>query len=151
MEERILSALQINGNASSESQSKSYIRLLTVGFQLWYTCSTSTLKRMKYISPEEKMVDTSQKWFGRKPSWWYFVCMRYVEIFVSVFSYLITLHKLHYVSINLLEFFTKYRCVLFKIKQNYLTKSKYNGSPDLFRPFGTRTLQIWYKMFHCNI
>lgn len=150
MEERILSALRINGNASSESQSKSYIRLLTVGFQLWYTCSTSTLKRMKYISPEEKMVDTSQKWFnGRKPSWWYFVCMRYVEIFVSVLSYLITLHKLHYVSINLLEFFTKYRCVLFKIK--LFNQSKYNGSPDLFRPFGTRTLQIWYKMFHCNI
>lgn len=30
VEERILSALQINGNASSESQSKSYIRLLHV-------------------------------------------------------------------------------------------------------------------------
>lgn len=38
-----------------------------------------------------------------------FVCTTLESLSMKVCSYLTTLHELHYVSINLLEFFTKYR------------------------------------------
>lgn len=62
-----------------------------------------------------------------------FVCTTFESLSMKVCFYLTTLLELHYVSINLLEFFTKYRsCVLQKIKQNYITKSNCDDSPDLF-------------------